>query len=127
MRFIQQKRKLAKKQEREKRGQLRKQEIQTLSKAKAKDYQNKASERQKKVARDINKASKDTMKDSFEFDIYRASFAELNPNFGYLPEELQYKIVEVWMELSEDNQDKMAYLICEENGIEMVTKFVETL
>lgn len=127
MRFIQQKRKLAKKQEREKRAQLRKQEIQTLSKAKAKDYQNKASERQKKIAKDINKASKETMKNSFDFDIYRASFAELNPDFGYLPEELQYKIVEVWLELSEDNQDKLAYIICEENGIEMITKFVETL
>ena len=31
-------------------------------------------------------------------------------------------------ELERDkDQDKMAYLICEENGIEMVTKFVETL
>lgn len=127
MRFIQQKRKLAKKQEREKRAQLRKQEIQTLSKAKAKDYQNKASERQKKIASDINKVSKDTMKNSFEFDIYMASFAELNPDFGYLPEEIRNKIVEVWIELSEDNQDKMAEIICEENGIEIITKFVETL
>lgn len=129
MRFIQQKRKLAKKQEREKRAQLRKQEIQTLSKAKAKDYQNKASERQKKIAKDINKASSDskTMKDSFEFDIYRASFAELNEEFGYLPEEIQNKIVEVWIELSESNQDKMAHIICEENGLEVIAKFIETL
>jgi len=127
MRFIQQKRKLAKKQEREKRAQLRKQEIQTLSKAKAKDYQNKASDRQKKIAKDINKASTETMKNSFDFDIYMASFAELNPEFGYLSEEFKNKIVEVWIELSEDNQDKMAEIICEENGIELITKFIETL
>jgi hypothetical protein len=124
MRFIQQKRKVAKKQEREKRAQLRKQEIQALSKAKAKDYQNKASERQKKVAKDINKASTDTMKNSFDF---AASFAELNPEFVELPENIQNKIIDLFIELSEDNQDKMANIICEENGIDTIQKFVETL
>jgi hypothetical protein len=124
MRFIQQKRKVAKKQEREKRAQLRKQEIQALSKAKAKDYQNKASERQKKVAKDINKASTDTMKNSFDF---AASFAELNPEFVELPEDIQNKIIDLFIELSEDNQDKMANIICEENGIDTIQKFVKTL
>lgn len=47
MRMIQQKRKLQKKQEREKRAANRKQEIASLSKAKAKDYQKKAGDRQK--------------------------------------------------------------------------------
>ena len=45
--MIQTKRKLQKKQEREKRAANRKQEIAALSKAKAKDYQKKAGERQK--------------------------------------------------------------------------------
>ena len=48
--FIAQKRKVAKKQEREKRAQNRKQEIQTISRAKASDYQKKAKDRQKKLA-----------------------------------------------------------------------------
>ena len=47
--FIAQKRKVAKKQEREKRAQNRKQEIQTISRAKASDYQSKAKDRQKKL------------------------------------------------------------------------------
>ena len=54
MRMIQQKRKLQKRQEREKRAANRKQEIAALSKAKAKDYQKKAGERQKSIAKDIN-------------------------------------------------------------------------
>ena len=58
MRFIQQKRKMNKKQEREKRAANRKQEIQQLSKAKAKDYQKKAGDRQKKISKDINKSDK---------------------------------------------------------------------
>ena len=57
MRMIQTKRKLQKKQEREKRAANRKQEIAALSKAKAKDYQKKAGERQKQIGKDINTAA----------------------------------------------------------------------
>ena len=48
--FIAQKRKVQKKQEREKRAANRKQEIQTISRAKASDYQKKAKDRQKKLS-----------------------------------------------------------------------------
>ena len=48
--FIAQKRKVLQKQEREKRAANRKQEIQTISRAKASDYQKKAKDRQKKLA-----------------------------------------------------------------------------
>ena len=48
--FISQKRKVQKKQEREKRATNRKQEIQMISRAKASDYQKKAKDRQKKLS-----------------------------------------------------------------------------
>ena len=48
--FISQKRKVQKKQEREKRAANRKQEIQMISRAKSSDYQKKAKERQKKLS-----------------------------------------------------------------------------
>jgi len=113
MRFIQQKRKLAKRQEREKRAQLRKQEIQTLSKAKAKDYQKKAGERQKNIAKDINKATKDskeTQKNSFD---WQGAFTELNEQFATLSEEQQEKFLYAWLEMSEENQDKFTDMIFE--------------
>ena len=48
--FISQKRKVQKKQEREKRAANRKQEIQMISRAKSSDYQKKAKDRQKKLS-----------------------------------------------------------------------------
>ena len=48
--FISQKRKVAKKQEREKRAANRKKEIELISRAKASDYQKKAKDRQKGLA-----------------------------------------------------------------------------
>ena len=53
--FISQKRKVQKKQEREKRAQNRKQEIQTISRAKSSDYQKKAKDRQKKLSTSLKK------------------------------------------------------------------------
>ena len=53
--FIAQKRKVLKKQEREKRAANRKQEIQTISRAKASDYQKKAKDRQKKLSSQLKK------------------------------------------------------------------------
>jgi hypothetical protein len=123
MRFIQQKRKLAKKQEREKRAQHRKQEIQTLSKAKAKDYQKKAGERQKKVAQDVTKAAdKKDMKNSFD---WQGAFTELNEKFVTLSEEQQEKFLYTWLEMSEENQDKFTDMISE--NFERATTFVEML
>ena len=53
--FISQKRKVQKKQEREKRAQNRKQEIQTISRAKSSDYAKKAKDRQKKLSSTLKK------------------------------------------------------------------------
>jgi len=123
MRFIQQKRKLAKRQEREKRAQNRKQEIQTLSKAKAKDYQRKASERQKKVASDVAKASeRKDMKNSFDWE---GAFTELNEQFATLSQEQKEKFLYTWLEMSEENQDKFTDMIHE--NFERATSFVEML
>ena len=91
MRMIQTKRKLAKKQEREKRATNRKQEIAAMSKAKAKDYQKKAGERQKNISKDINKASSDNKKNE-SFD-WQSAFAELNEQFATLSQEQQEKFL----------------------------------
>ena len=125
MRFIQQKRKVAKKQEREKRAQLRKQEIQALTKAKAKDYQKKAGERQKKIAQDINRsAEKSTKKEEFD---WVSSFSALNETFATLTDEQKERFLYLWLEHSEDNQDKLIDIISEEGGVEVINSFIETL
>jgi hypothetical protein len=123
MRMIQTKRKLQKKQEREKRAANRKQEIAALSKAKAKDYQKKAGERQKNVAKDINKASASRdKKESFD---WQGVFAELNEQFATLSQEQQEKFLKTWLQMSEENQDKFANMISE--NFERASSFVETL
>ena len=123
MRMIQQKRKLQKKQEREKRAANRKQEIQALSKAKAKDYAKKAGERQKQVAKDVSKASADkSKKESFD---WQGVFAELNEQFATLSQEQQEKFLKTWLQMSEENQDKFANMISE--NFERASSFVETL
>ena len=123
MRMIQTKRKLQKKQEREKRAANRKQEIAALSKAKAKDYQKKAGERQKNIAKDINKAaSSRDKKESFD---WQGVFAELNEQFATLSQEQQEKFLKTWLQMSEENQDKFANMISE--NFERASSFVETL
>ena len=123
MRMIQTKRKLQKKQEREKRAANRKQEIAALSKAKAKDYQKKAGERQKSIAKDINKAS--SSKDKKESFDWQGVFTELNEQFATLSQEQQEKFLKTWLQMSEENQDKFANMISE--NFERATSFVETL
>ena len=122
MRFIQQKRKMNKKQEREKRAANRKQEIQQLSKAKAKDYQKKAGDRQKKIAKDINK--KDTKNEGFD---WQSSFSSVNARFDELKQAEQEKLLFTWMELSETNQDKLMNILGQEDGVDKIKKFIETV
>ena len=119
MRFIQQKRKMNKKQEREKRAANRKQEIQQLSKAKAKDYQKKAGDRQKKVAKDVNKSDK---KESFD---WQSSFTEVNKRFAELKQEDQEAMLFTWMQLSEDNQKQFLYVLIEDHGVDTLQKFIK--
>ena len=120
MRFIQQKRKMNKKQEREKRAANRKQEIQQLSKAKAKDYQRKAGDRQKKISKDINK----TDKQNEGFD-WQASFTAVNKRFAELKQEEQEDMLCTWMSLSEDNQKQFLYVLIEDHGVDTLQKFIK--
>ena len=122
MRMIQQKRKLQKKQEREKRAANRKQEIQALSKAKAKDYAKKAGERQKKVAKDVSKVEKTNKRESFD---WQGTFNQLNEQFATLSQEQQEKFLKTWLQMTEENQNKFTTLISD--NFEKANQFVETL
>jgi len=124
MRMIQQKRKLQKRQEREKRAANRKHEIAALSKAKAKDYQKKAGERQKTIAKDINKASSDKKQQNNSYD-WQGAFNTLNEDFSTLSLKEQRKALNVWLSLSEENSDKFLEMIFED--IKNLKIFLETI
>ena len=112
--FIAQKRKVQKKQEREKRASNRKQEIQTISRAKASDYQKKAKDRQKKLATSLA-----TKKEEWDGIVYMESILEQieneneNPVFYFFNDESElevtneeaYDIIEKFGSLSDDNKD----------------------
>ena len=112
--FIAQKRKVLKKQEREKRASNRKQEIQTISRAKASDYQRKAKDRQKKLATTLA-----TKKEEWDGIVYMESLFEQleseneNPVFYFFNDESElevtneqaYDIVEKFGSLSEENKE----------------------
>ena len=119
--FIAQKRKVLKKQEREKRAQNRKQEIQTISRAKASDYQSKAKDRQKKLSTQLA-----TKKEQWDGIVYMESLLEQleneneNPIYYFFNDESElevtneqaYDIVEKFGSLSDENKvmflDKVA-------------------
>ena len=112
--FIAQKRKVLKKQEREKRASNRKQEIQTISRAKASDYQKKAKDRQKKLATSLA-----TKKEEWDGIVYMESLFEQleseneNPVFYFFNDESElevtneqaYDIVEKFGSLSEEHKE----------------------
>ena len=118
--FISQKRKVAKKQEREKRAANRKKEIELISRAKASDYQKKAKDRQKGLAKQLQ-----SKKESFDGLVYLESLCEqiesenTNPVHYFfndesemtLTQEQAYGIVSKWNQLSEDNQEKMVDML----------------
>tara|TARA_B100001029_G_scaffold144372_1_gene124391 strand:+ start:351 stop:1055 length:705 start_codon:yes stop_codon:yes gene_type:complete len=118
--FISQKRKVAKKQEREKRAANRKKEIELISRAKASDYQKKAKDRQKGLAKQLQ-----SKKESFDGLVYLESLCEQieseNTNTVHyffndeteleLTQEQACGIVDKWNQLSEDNQEKMVDML----------------
>ena len=120
--FIAQKRKVAKKQEREKRAQNRKQEIQTISRAKASDYQKKAKDRQKKLATTLA-----TKKEEWDGIVYMESLFEQleneneNPIYYFFNDESElevtneqaYDIIEKFGSLSEENKEMFLDKIAE--------------
>jgi len=120
--FIAQKRKVLKKQEREKRAANRKQEIQTISRAKASDYQKKAKERQKKLATTLA-----TKKEEWDGIVYMESLFEQleneneNPVYYFFNDESElevtneqaYDIVEKFGSLSDENKEMFLDKIAE--------------
>ena len=118
--FISQKRKVAKKQEREKRATNRKKEIELISRAKASDYQKKAKDRQKGLAKQLQ-----SKKEEFDGTVYLESLCEqiesenTNPTHYFfndeseleLTQEQAYVIVDKWNQLSEGNQEKMVDML----------------
>ena len=112
--FIAQKRKVLKKQEREKRAANGKQEIQTISRAKASDYQKKAKDRQKKLATTLA-----TKKEEWDGIVYMESLLEQLENENESPiyyffndeselevtNEQAYDIVEKFGSLSDENKE----------------------
>ena len=120
--FIAQKRKVQKKQEREKRAANRKQEIQTISRAKASDYQKKAKDRQKKLATTLA-----TKKEEWDGIVYMESLFEQleneNENSVYyffndeseleVTNEQAYDIVDKFGSLSDENKEMFLDKIAE--------------
>ena len=120
--FIAQKRKVLKKKERETRAQNRKQEIQTISRAKASDYQKKAKDRQKKLATTLA-----TKKEEWDGIVYMESLFEQleneneNPIYYFFNDESElevtneqaYDIVEKFGSLSEENKEMFLDKIAE--------------
>ena len=118
--FISQKRKVAKKQEREKRATNRKKEIELISRAKASDYQKKAKDRQKGLATQLQ-----SKKEEFDGTVYLESLCEqiesenTNPTHYFfndeseleLTQEQAYVILDKWNQLSEGNQEKMVDML----------------
>ena len=120
--FIAQKRKVLKKKERETRAQNRKQEIQTISRAKASDYQKKAKDRQKKLSTQLA-----TKKEQWDGIVYMESLFEQleneneNPVYYFFNDDSElevtneqaYDIVEKFGSLSDENKEMFLDKIAE--------------
>ena len=123
--FISQKRKVQKKQEREKRAANRKQEIQMISRAKSSDYQKKAKDRQKKLSSTLKK---EAFGDGL---VYLESLCEqidsenTNPTHYFFSDETELEltqeqaavIIDKFNQLSEEHKDVFVNMIVESKGI----------
>jgi hypothetical protein len=117
--FLQQRRKVQKKQERDKRASNRKQEIQTIARAKSADYQRKAKDRQKKISQGLNKDKKEERAAAYDganilnFILEQVEENHKNPTtyFFYDESELEITAEEAgyvvckFNELSEEHKD----------------------
>ena len=114
--FLAQRRKVQKKQERDKRAANRKQEIQTIARAKSADYQRKAKDRQKKIAQNLNKEKKTEAYDGaniLNFMLEQIEDTNTNPTtyFFYDESELEITVKEAayvvtkFMELSDEHKE----------------------
>ena len=128
--FISQKRKVQKKQEREKRAANRKQEIQLMSRAKSSDYQKKAKDRQKKLSTQLKK---ENFGDGL---VYLESLCEqiesenTNPTHYFFADETELEltqeqasvIIDKFNQLSEQHKDTFVNMIPDSK--EILTTFM---
>ena len=128
--FISQKRKVQKKQEREKRAANRKQEIQMISRAKSSDYQKKAKDRQKKLSTQLKK---EAFGDGL---VYLESLCEqidsenTNPTHYFFSDETELEltqeqasaIIDRFNQLSEEHKDTFVKMIPDSK--EILTTFM---
>jgi len=113
--FLSQRRKVQKKQERDKRAANRKQEIQTIARAKSADYQRKAKDRQKKIAQNLNKEKKEAYDGANILNFMLEQIEDTNTNpttyFFHDDSELEITVKEAayvvtkFMELSDDHKE----------------------
>ena len=106
---------MQKKQERDKRAANRKQEIQTIARAKSSDYQRKAKDRQKKIAQNLNKDKKEAYDGANILNFMLEQIEDTNTNpttyFFYDESELEITVKEAAyvvtkiMELSDDHKE----------------------
>ena len=117
--FLAQRRKVQKKQERDKRASNRKNEIQTIARAKSADYQRKAKDRQKKLAQNMSKEKKEERAAAYDganilnFMLEQIEDTNTNPTtyFFYDESELEITVKEAayvvtkFMELSDEHKE----------------------
>ena len=117
--FISQKRKVQKKQEREKRAANRKQEIQMISRAKASDYQKKGKDRQKKLSQQLKKEGFGDGLVYLESLCEQIESENTNPTHYFFSDETELAltqeqasvIIDRFNQLSEDHKDEVVKMI----------------
>ncbi len=128
--FISQKRKVQKKQEREKRAQNRKQEIQMISRAKSSDYQKKAKDRQKKLSSQLKKEGFGDGLVYLESLCEQIESENTNPTHYFFSDETELAltqeqasvIIDRFNQLSEDHKDAFVKMIPDSK--EILTTFM---
>ena len=117
--FLAQRRKVQKKQERDKRAANRKNEIQTIARAKSADYQRKAKDRQKKLAQNMSKEKKEERALAYDganilnFMLEQIEDTNTNPTTYFFHDETELEItvkeaayvVTKFMELSDEHKE----------------------
>ena len=117
--FLAQRRKVQKKQERDKRAANRKNEIQTIARAKSADYQRKAKHRQKKLAQNMSKEKKEERALAYDganilnFMLEQIEDTNTNPTTYFFHDETELEItvkeaayvVTKFMELSDEHKE----------------------
>ena len=128
--FISQKRKVQKKQEREKRAANRKQEIQMISRAKSSDYQKKAKDRQKKLSSQLKKEGFGDGLVYLESLCEQIDSENTNPTHYFFSDETELEltqeqasaIIDRFNQLSEEHKDTFVNMIPDSK--EVLTTFM---